>query len=257
MDGGPGVDRIEQDWNDLTDSALNLTLLGGADDGRPGEGDDVRNVEKLVSFHAGTFVGTGGADRIEVVQAAGPSSLSGGEGDDFLKASDGADRFDGGPGADTIDGGFNNDTIVGGPGQDTLYGDHPTGECGIYWCKLPAGNDTIDARDGEVRQRHLRLRDRHRAGRPDRRRRERLRERHGRRHRGRERGRFGRERRRRRRRGRPRHDRPPRPSCGRRSRRACGCASTSRRPARCAPPRPLKRKTVARATRSPPPDGRP
>jgi PASTA domain len=23
------------------------------------------------------------------------------------------------------------------------------GECGIYWCKLPSGNDTIDARDGE------------------------------------------------------------------------------------------------------------
>ena len=150
VDGGPGVDRIEQDWNDLTDSLLNLTLGGGADDGRPGEGDDVRNVEKLISFHAGTFAGTAGADRIEVVQASGPSALSGGEGDDFLKASDGADRFDGGPGADTIDGGFNHDTIVGGPGQDTLYGDHPTGECGIYWCKLPAGNDTIDARDGEV-----------------------------------------------------------------------------------------------------------
>ena len=150
VDGGPGVDRIEQDWNDLTDSLVNLTLGGGADDGRPGEGDDVRGVERLISFHAGTFAGTAGADRIEVVQAAGPSSLSGGEGDDFLKASDGADRFDGGPGADTIDGGFNHDTIVGGPGQDTIYGDHPGGECGIYWCKLPAGNDTIDARDGEV-----------------------------------------------------------------------------------------------------------
>lgn len=150
VDGGPGVDRIEQDWNDLTDSLVNLTLGGGADDGRPGEGDDVRNVEKLISFHAGTFAGTAGADRIEVVQSDQPSSLSGGEGDDFLKASDGADRFDGGPGADTIDGGFNNDTIVGGPGPDTIHGDHPTGECGIYWCKLPAGNDTIDARDGEA-----------------------------------------------------------------------------------------------------------
>jgi len=83
------------------------------------------------------------------VQSDQPSSFSGGDGDDFLKASDGADRFDGGPGADTIDGGFNHDTIIGGPGPDTLYGDHPTGECGIYWCKLPAGNDTIDARDGE------------------------------------------------------------------------------------------------------------
>jgi Ca2+-binding RTX toxin-like protein len=150
VDGGPGTDRIEQDWNDLTDAPVNLTLAGGADDGRPGEGDDVRNVEKLISFHAGTFTGTAGADRIEIVQSAAGSTVSGGDGDDFLKASDGADRFDGGAGADTIDGGFNNDTIVGGPGPDTLYGDHPTGECGLYWCKLPAGNDTIDARDGEV-----------------------------------------------------------------------------------------------------------
>src|SRR5688572_29598907 len=93
VDGGPGVDRIEQDWNDLTDALVNLTLGGGADDGRPGEGDDVRNVEKLISFHAGTFAGTAGADRIEVVQSDEPSSFSGGEGDDFLKASDGADRF--------------------------------------------------------------------------------------------------------------------------------------------------------------------
>jgi hypothetical protein len=149
IDGGPGTDRIEQDWNDLTDSALNLTLTGGADDGRPGEGDDVRNVEKVISFHPGTFAGTGGADRIEVVQVAGPSTVTGGAGDDFVKTSDGVDRLDGGPGTDTIDGGFNDDTIVGGPGPDTLYGDHPTGECGIYWCKLPAGNDTIEARDGE------------------------------------------------------------------------------------------------------------
>jgi Ca2+-binding RTX toxin-like protein len=150
VDGGPGIDRIEQDWNDLTDALVNLTLAGGADDGRPGEGDDIRNVEKLISFHAGTFAGTAGAERIEIVQSSQPSSLSGGAGDDFLKASDGADNLDGGPGADTIDGGFNNDTIVGGPGPDTIHGDHPTGECGIYWCKLPAGNDTIDARDGEV-----------------------------------------------------------------------------------------------------------
>jgi Ca2+-binding RTX toxin-like protein len=148
IDGGPGTDSIEQDWGE-DDTALNLTLGGGADDGRPGEGDDVRSVEKVIAFGPGRYGGTEGADHMEVVQVAGPSELSGGGGDDFLKASDGSDRLDGGAGADTLDGGFGDDTIVGGPGPDSIAGDHPSGECGIYWCKLPSGNDTIDARDGE------------------------------------------------------------------------------------------------------------
>jgi len=148
IDGGPGTDSIEQDWGEK-DNPLAVTLGGGADDGRAGEGDDVRNVERIRAFAPGRFTGTEGADRIEVVQVAGPSELAGGGGDDFLKTSDGSDRLDGGPGADTIDGGFGDDTLVGGPGRDSIAGDHPGGECGIYWCKLPAGNDTIDARDGE------------------------------------------------------------------------------------------------------------
>ena len=51
VDGGPGFDRIDQDWNDLSGAPVTLTLGGGADDGRPGEGDDVRNVEKVISFN--------------------------------------------------------------------------------------------------------------------------------------------------------------------------------------------------------------
>ena len=149
IDGGPGIDRIDQDWNDLSGSLVTLTLGGGGDDGRPGEGDDVRGVEKVISFNPVAYAGTDAADHIEVVQVDRPSTLAGGAGDDFLKTSDGADRLDGGPGADTLDGGYNDDTIIGGPGPDRIAGDHPTGECGIYWCKLPAGNDTIEARDGE------------------------------------------------------------------------------------------------------------
>jgi hypothetical protein len=148
IDGGPGLDRIEQDWGD-SDTALAFTLGGGADDGRPGEADDVRGVEELKAFLPGHFVGTDGADRIELVQVEGSSSLDGAGGDDFLKASDGRDRLDGGTGADTLDGGFGDDTIVGGPGPDLITGDRASGECGIYYCKLPHGNDTIDARDGE------------------------------------------------------------------------------------------------------------
>ena len=148
IDGGPGTDKIEQDWGE-DDTPLGVTLSGGADDGRPGEGDDIRGVEQIMAFAPGRYVGTEGADRIEVVQVEGPSQFEGGGGDDFLKSSDGADRLDGGAGADAIDGGFGDDTIVGGAGSDTLQGDHPAGECGIYWCRVGSGNDTIDARDGE------------------------------------------------------------------------------------------------------------
>jgi Ca2+-binding RTX toxin-like protein len=148
IDGGPGTDSIEQDWGE-DDTPLSLTLGGGADDGRPGEGDEIRGVEKVLAFAPGRYGGTEGADHIEVVQVAGPSELTGGGGDDFLKTSDGSDRLDGGAGADTLDGGFGDDVLVGGPGPDSIAGDHPGGECGIYWCKLPSGNDTIDARDGE------------------------------------------------------------------------------------------------------------
>ena len=149
IDGGPGVDSIGQDWQDLGGAPLTITLGGGADDGRPGEGDDVRNVENLKGFSSGRFVGTDGPDSIEVVQSTGASDLSGLGGDDSLNASDGNDRLDGGAGADSLDGGFGDDTIVGGPGPDSISGDTPQGECGIYFCRLPSGNDTIDARDGE------------------------------------------------------------------------------------------------------------
>jgi hypothetical protein len=99
--GGPDVDRFEQDWTD-GEARMVLTLDGGADDGRPGEADDVRGVEELKSFQPGRYVGTGGADRIELVQIEGPSSLDGAGGDDFLKVSDGSDTLDGGVGADTV-----------------------------------------------------------------------------------------------------------------------------------------------------------
>ena len=153
IDGGPGVDTIDTDWSDPTDPApplVNVTLGGGADDGRPGEGDDVHGVEQLHVYSAGTYVGSDGPDDINVFQVDKPSTLRGGAGDDSLDASDGADTLDGGAGNDVVDGGFGDDHISGGPGTDTIHGDTPEGECGVVYCKLPFGNDTIDARDGQV-----------------------------------------------------------------------------------------------------------
>ena len=155
LDGGPGTDQVE-DWT-IPDADVHplptITLDGVANDGRPGEGDNVIAIEKLKLYISATFVGTDGAEDIEVFNPAEPekaSTLRGMGGDDRLVAHDGADTVDGGAGNDTLEGGFGDDTITGGPGKDRIFGDKTSSYCGGYSCKLPFGNDTIDARDGEA-----------------------------------------------------------------------------------------------------------
>jgi Ca2+-binding RTX toxin-like protein len=153
IDGGPGTDRIDFDWSDgaydAPDERVDVTLAGASDDGRPGEGDDVRNVEKIVTSSFGRLVGTDAAEHLEVFQITGSGELIGHGGDDTLKGADGPDTLNGGAGADDLDAGFGDDHITGGPGADSIAGDRRGGDCGPVWCKLPFGNDTIDARDGE------------------------------------------------------------------------------------------------------------
>jgi Ca2+-binding RTX toxin-like protein len=153
VDGGPGVDRIEGDYSSRfsdTDPPVAITFGGGADDGRPGEGDDLRSVEKVWLNVGGSFTGTDGADEFRLSQVGTPTTMAGGGGDDRLRSGDGPDHLDGGAGDDSVDGGFGDDVLVGGPGRDTISGDLAGGDCGPLWCKYPWGNDTIDARDGEV-----------------------------------------------------------------------------------------------------------
>lgn len=155
VDGGPGTDTIEGDYSSRFRSTsagpqtLSFTLAGGADDGRPGEGDDIQGVERLIVSDGGTFTGTDGNDYIKLAQVGTPGVLTGGLGDDELRGGDGADKLDGGPGNDTLDGGFGDDIITGGPGQDHISADLATGDCGPLWCKYPYGNDTVYAQDGE------------------------------------------------------------------------------------------------------------
>jgi Ca2+-binding RTX toxin-like protein len=155
VDGGQGIDAIESDYSSrFRDSdlpqGLSFTFAGGADDGRPGEGDDIRNVERLKLSESARFVGTDGPDYVKVAQATNAGELIGNGGDDDLNGADGPEKLDGGPGNDHLDGGFGDDTIVGGPGQDKISGDLAAGDCGPLWCKYPYGNDTIYAQDGEV-----------------------------------------------------------------------------------------------------------
>jgi Ca2+-binding RTX toxin-like protein len=155
VDGGPGVDTIESDYvtrdPDAFQPQVSITLGSGADDGRPGEGDDLQGIERLVlSDPGGKVVGSDAAEYVKLHQVGENGELIGNGGDDELRAGDGADRIDGGPGADRLDGGFGDDTIVGGPGGDQISADLAGGDCGPLWCKYPYGNDVVDARDGEA-----------------------------------------------------------------------------------------------------------
>jgi Ca2+-binding RTX toxin-like protein len=154
VDGGPGMDVVD-DWTIPSDDynpPISVSMDGVANDGRPGEADNVVNVEKIESHVSGTLAG-GPGDDIFTVYAnldEGNSALIGNAGNDRLTAGDYQDTLDGGPGNDVLIGGLGNDTITGGPGQDTINGDATASTCGLYSCKIPFGNDTINARDGEV-----------------------------------------------------------------------------------------------------------
>jgi RTX calcium-binding nonapeptide repeat (4 copies) len=155
IDGGPGTDTTSE-WSipDQLDRQprVNVTLDGVANDGRPGEGDNVVGVERLDMYVVGDFTGSEGPDQVKLVNPGnqGPSSLIGRGGDDVLVGYDFDDTVDGGAGNDTVEGGRGNDTVTGGPGRDTIYGDATSSHCSWYSCKIPFGNDTIQARDGEA-----------------------------------------------------------------------------------------------------------
>jgi hypothetical protein len=154
LDGGPGTDTTEE-WTipDQLDRQprVTVTLDGAANDGRPGEGDNVVGIERLDMYITGDFTGTDGPDQIKLLNPGntGPSTLTGLGGDDVLVGYDFDDKVDGGAGNDTVEGGRGHDTVTGGPGQDVIYGDATSSHCSWYSCKVPFGNDTIEARDGE------------------------------------------------------------------------------------------------------------
>jgi Ca2+-binding RTX toxin-like protein len=156
LDGGPGTDQIDE-WtipSGDTHPQPTVTLDGIADDGRPGEGDNVLSVEKLTFHVNATFVGTDAAETVDVLNVdEGASNLDGGGGNDVLKAYDLNDVVNGGAGDDAVEGGLGNDTVTGGPGKDMIMGDSSAAHCSYLGsCKIPFGNDTIHAQDGEADQ---------------------------------------------------------------------------------------------------------
>jgi len=155
IDGGPGVDVLE-DYKSAGGEGsappITVTLDDLANDGRAGEHDDVRSVERIVSWSAGTFVGDDGPNAFVAPEVGLAGRYTGAGGDDRLLAGDASgDVLDGGPGDDDLSGGFGDDTLTGGPGRDVISGDRPA-RCNEHHCDVGggSGNDTIEARDGEA-----------------------------------------------------------------------------------------------------------
>ena len=124
--GGPGNDRM---CYEQRGSGVSISLDGVANDGEPGENDNV------------------GSDIEEIDGSPNNDQLTGNDQPNTIFGAGGSDTIDGRGGNDKLVGSAGDDTITGGSGQDSIYGDGLS--CGGI-CDL--GNDTIYARDGEIDQ---------------------------------------------------------------------------------------------------------
>src|SRR5215218_2752750 len=106
VDGGPGLDTVS-DYDQPGESSqprLNISFDGVANDGRPGENDNLVGVEKLDVSVSGTFAGGPGDDDFFVRSNldGGESTVTGGAGNDKLKGHDHVETIDRGPGNDVV-----------------------------------------------------------------------------------------------------------------------------------------------------------
>ncbi|HEX8103586.1 MAG TPA: calcium-binding protein [Solirubrobacteraceae bacterium] len=133
--GNGGTDRFDQgsvaDGRDVLDGggspydlidysartgAVRIAPDGVADDGAPGELDDVRDTFEYLE-------GGAGADTIAASQVRyQPFNVKGNGGADTITGGISNDQLFGGEGNDVIDGGTSTDSFYGGPGDDKLIG---------------------------------------------------------------------------------------------------------------------------------------
>ncbi|MEA2468085.1 MAG: hypothetical protein QOJ57_2211 [Thermoleophilaceae bacterium] len=145
LGGGTGIDEVRYA---ARTAPVIVTLDGAANDGQPGEQDDVRpDVEKV----------TGGSAGDELRGSLNPETLSGGPGGDLLDGGGGADTTDGGDGNDVVNGGDGSDLVSGGSGDDQLNGSTavPAAGAGKGFAGrvsaaglTPVDEDTLDGGDG-------------------------------------------------------------------------------------------------------------
>ena len=168
VNGGTGNDYLEGiAYGSEADSAGSDTYIGGGDsdvlnldgrsedlalspdgvanDGAPGEGDNIGTDIASVIGGAGadTYTGNAGGNYFE--GGEGNDTISGAGGDDNLVGGAGNDRISGGDGQDVVGGESGDDVLDGGAGVDRFWGDS-VGACIPGYCS--SGQDEIHARDG-------------------------------------------------------------------------------------------------------------
>jgi Ca2+-binding RTX toxin-like protein len=122
ISGGAGQDEVS--YRNRTAAAYSVKLDNLANDGAPGEADNVRDdVEDVVGNLAGKNTIVGSAAGNVLTGGNDVDVITGGAGDDRLDGRYGNDTLDGGPNDDTINGWYGNDKLLGKGENDTLYGD--------------------------------------------------------------------------------------------------------------------------------------
>ena len=140
--GGGDSDRLLLDGRS---EDLALSPDGVANDGAPGEGDNIgTDVASIIGGHgADTFTGNAGGNYFE--GGEGNDTINGAGGDDNLVGGAGNDHIAGGDGQDVLCGESGDDVLDGGAGVDRFWGDS-FGACIPGYCS--SGQDEIHARDG-------------------------------------------------------------------------------------------------------------
>ena len=146
LDGGDGgADEIDYDNEGVT--GVTITSNGQPDDGHPGEGDNVLNMEELNGTDNADVIA--GSDALEDINAAGGNDVvSGGGGDDEIGHGEGDDTVDGGEGADLVESSSTDDgadQLAGGGGA----GDHIEYCCGIDPVTINQNGQPDDGHPGE------------------------------------------------------------------------------------------------------------
>ena len=140
--GGGGGDRLTYDSRS---EDLNLSLDGAANDGAPGENDNIGADVVTVVGGSGSDTFTGNSYSNGFGGGEGDDTANGGGGDDNLEGGAGNDRLSGGAGQDILGGESGNDVLDGGADVDRFWGDS-IGACIPGYCS--SGQDEIHARDG-------------------------------------------------------------------------------------------------------------
>jgi Ca2+-binding RTX toxin-like protein len=105
LDGGPGIDKLDayRDGDPAVAAPVDILLDGLANDGRPGENDNVVAVESFDVGAIRTFVGDDTDNEFIAPEKASPARISGAGGNDTIDVRDGEqDSVQCGPGTDVV-----------------------------------------------------------------------------------------------------------------------------------------------------------